>query len=117
MRIPGRLLVDRKLVAFCFAIAAAMTVSAHPGHRSVLSTDELATRATSHIGRLVDEGKLDASWKTGAELQTVEKNEHGESIEYMVVFTNPGATDPGQKTLYVFLTATGGYIAANFSGR
>lgn len=65
---------------------------------------------------LVKAGKLDASWRAikhdKAELVDGRKGK-----EWKVTFTDAAAKDKSKETLYMFFTATGNFIAANYTGQ
>ncbi|MFC3051846.1 DUF6488 family protein [Kordiimonas pumila] len=109
-------MLKKTLLSVCLLVAATFSANAHPGgHGGVIPEDEAAMIATQQITRLVDAEKLPSSWAL-SKLEKVELREDEEANEYIVVFTNPKATDPTQQTLYIFLTESGEYIAANYSG-
>ncbi len=107
----------RAALRFLVLVAFAAGASAHPGHGAAISQDEAVQRATSEIGRLVSVSKLEKSWKLEAKLETVRIHTNGDSQEWALTFSNARASDAQQRTLYVFLSDTGAYLAANFSGR
>lgn len=96
-----------------FAVAA----GAHPGHGDPISQEQAVQRATAQIDRLVSSGKIEKSWKMAATLKTAALREKGEDREWALTFVNPQASQEQQRTLYVFLSETGEYLAANFTGR
>jgi hypothetical protein len=61
---------------------------------------------------LVSIKKVEASWK-GASAKSVEQK----GTEWLVTFENPKAKDKEKTLLYVFLKASGDFVAANFTGR
>lgn len=84
-------------------------------HHNV-SAEKAGEVAKENVSRLVEEGKLHRSWLDAGDL-TVEKREYESGPEYMVVITNPGSPDSSQRTLYVFVSMRGEYLAANFTGK
>lgn len=89
----------------------------HGGHsHEPVSQDKAIEAATEAVGKLVEKGKIDASWKavkaTGAE-----KKQFNKAVEWVVTFNNPAAPDKAKQNLYVFISLTGSYITANFSGK
>lgn len=92
-------------------------LSAHPGHGEAISKDVAVQRATAEMTRLADAGKLDASWKLESTLQSAELGEKGAMKEWVVIFANEKAPKENERTLYVFLSDQGEYLAANFSGK
>jgi hypothetical protein len=105
---------------FALAILGASAVAptwAHPGHGEPVPREEAVRRADSQISRLVESGKLEKSWALEAKLQSADLRPSGGAKEWVVTFTNAGATQPDKKLLYVFLSETGEYLAANFTGK
>jgi len=93
---------------------------AGPGHdhghsHDPVSQSQAETIATESVSRLVERGKLDASWK-GVKVAKAEQKKFGDQMEWVVSFQNSNASDPSKQTLYVFLTLGGEYLAANFTG-
>lgn len=109
----------------CLLTALALSVSsAHAGpgasghsHAPVtpITAEKALATASSAVAAIVQKGKLDGSWAKIEPTQAkMKKFKHGQ--EWVVTFTNPKVTDQEKKTLYVFLSADGQYLAANFSG-
>jgi hypothetical protein len=97
--------------------ALTFVVQAHPGHGEPISREEAVQRASAQIDRLVAAGKIEKSWKVRGVLQTAELEDKGDAKEWALSFANPQASAQQQRTLYVFLSETGEYLAANFTGR
>jgi hypothetical protein len=72
-------------------------------------------KATSLVKSFVKKEKLDSSW---AEVTPTAgtKKQMKSGQEWVITFDNPKVEDKEKQTLYVFLTLTGEYIAANYSG-
>jgi hypothetical protein len=98
------------------ALACARTVHAHPGHGDEISREQAVRRATTEVERLAEHGRIDKSWPIEARLESAEIADRPSGQEWVVVFGNATAPAP-QSTLYVFLSLTGEYLAANFTGR
>lgn len=85
------------------------------GHKPA-SEAVVADCADKRKAALVQAGKLEASWQSvgpgRAELVDGKKGK-----EWKLTFTNPAATDPAKRTLYLFFSQPGNFIAANHSGR
>lgn len=103
-----------------FSPVAVMAGSGHDhGHsHSNAPVDEATAKAnaTNSVAALVESKKLESSWTSitasSAEKKTLEGN-----TEWVVVFVNNSIADTDKQTLYVFLTLTGEYIAANHTGK
>jgi hypothetical protein len=65
---------------------------------------------------LVKAGKLDASWQS-AQLDKAELVDGKKGKEWKFSFQNPAATDPAKRTLYLFFSPPGNFIAANHTGQ
>lgn len=105
------------------ALAVALTVQAVPAyahgpnssHHSV-DGERAAEVASNKVRELVDTGKLDDTWLEATKRPTVEKKEFEKGPEWVITYVNGSESDPSKKTLYVFISMTGRYIAANFTG-
>jgi len=105
------------VLAFCLAVLGSTAVMAHEGHdHEAIPKAQAVERATKEVDRLITSGKLEKSWKA-AVLQTAEIKLFGEHEEWAVTFLNAQASDAGKKTLYVFLSPGGKYLASNFTGQ
>jgi hypothetical protein len=98
------------------ALACARKLRAHPGHGDEISRDQAVQRATTEVERLAEQGKIEKSWRIEARLESAETADRSSGQEWVVVFGNAKAPAP-QSKLYVFLSLTGEYLAANFTGR
>ena len=72
--------------------------------------------AIKNVARLVKKGKIDKSWQTIGVAKS-EKKKFGKNMEWVVSFNNKNISDPEKQTLYIFLSLTGNYIAANYTGK
>jgi hypothetical protein len=96
----------------------AFTAVAGPGHdhsHDPVTQQEVERLAMKQVERLVEKDKLDKSWQS-MPVSTVEAKQFGESTEWVVAFHNRAVPDPDKRTLYVFLSMSGEYLAANFTG-
>jgi hypothetical protein len=117
-----------KTTSACLALIAAFSlslgsasVSAHPeGHGKVnipVSAEIARKLAAAQVSRLSLEGKVDKSWQNHATPQGAEVRTAKGHKEWVVTFQNTTEFDASKRTLYVFLTESGDYIAANFTGK
>ncbi len=80
-----------------------------------LSESEALKAASGVLANIVKKGKLDESWgKVNAQkiIQKTFKNEP----EWVVTFDNPKADNQDKQILYIFLSLSGHFLGANFSG-
>ena len=73
-------------------------------------------KAADIIALLVERKKLDASWASISANSIEQKTVMG-STEWVISFVNNDLEDTSKKTLYIFLTLSGDYIAANHTGQ
>lgn len=64
----------------------------------------------------VKQGTTEASW-SDIEPNSVEIIEGAKGQEWRVLFENKAASEPSKRTLYMFFTLPGNFIAANYSGK
>jgi hypothetical protein len=100
------------VLAVSLAVSGPALAHDHHDHEptSDLSEEGLKGRAADELNRLIAVKKLDATWK-GVPVKTIEKK----GTEWLVTFENAKAKD--NKVLYMFLKASGAFIAANFTGK
>lgn len=100
--------------------APAFPAFAHPGGHEedevTVGRAEAERKAKAVVGTMVTRGILDAGWNAIAPASADLKEGRTGGIEWVVVFKNPKVTDPAKQTLYVFLSASGIYLAANHTG-
>ena len=80
-----------------------------------ISEDEALKTSADIVSNVVKEGKLDESWgtvKPGKPTQKTFQNQ----LEWVVAFNNPKVEDKNKQTLYVFMSLSGQYLGANFTG-
>lgn len=72
--------------------------------------------ATLRKGMLINKGKIDKSWRS-VKVATAEKKKNGDQYEWLITYKNDQIKEATKKTLYIFISSTGDYIAANFTGK
>lgn len=110
------------LLTVALACLTGQSAWAHENHthqpaRPEIGEEQAKTRAREEVERLVSIQKLEASWKSGAELKGVEKKKVGKKWEWQATFENATVADTSKKVLYVFLKPSGEYVAANHTGK
>ena len=65
---------------------------------------------------LIKGGKIDATWKSAAQ-DKLELVDGKKGKEWKVSFKDGAAKDKSKEALYMFFTASGNFIAANFTGQ
>lgn len=105
-------------IILSFFSITAMAGSGHDhGHFNVpVNMSTARTNATNIVKSLIKRNKLDKSWGSITS-SLVEKKTYEGKQEWEVTFVNDKTIDPAKKTLYVFLTLGGDYIAANHTGK
>ena len=87
----------------------------HDHHHSPITNEQAAVKATKHVQKLVQNGKLNSSW-SGVTSKSVEEKSYGHGPEWVIIFENKYIEDPKKQKLYVFYTINGKYLASNFTG-
>lgn len=86
-------------------------------HGKKVATEETVTNcAAERKELLIKQSKIDVSWKM-IKQDKVELVEGEKGKEWLVTFTNPATADKTKERLYLFFTATGNFIAVNFTGK
>lgn len=86
------------------------------GHSHEPVTQQQAEKSASRmIAAMVRRGRIDMSW-VDVPVQASEKKSFNGRPEWVVTFTNEAITDSEKRTLYIFLTLTGEFVAANYTG-
>jgi Family of unknown function (DUF6488) len=65
---------------------------------------------------LIVSGKIDKSWQA-IKPASFEQVDDQRGKEWKVTFKDPAAADKAKENLYMFFTAQGNFIAANFTGK
>ena len=113
-----------RIQALVFTLALSLfsfTALAGAGHdhshsNAPISQDEAKVIATKAVASLVEKSKIEKSWQSVKAAQ-VEKKTFKGNPEWVVTFNNSEVSDPTKRTLYVFLTLGGEFIAANHTGK
>jgi hypothetical protein len=104
------------LTLFLFPLSAIAGSGHDHGHSHAPATQSQAEKVASDIVlQLAEKSKIDASWKS-VNIEKSLKKKFGNSLEWVVSFKNDKITDPAKQTLYIFLTLSGEYLAANYTG-
>jgi hypothetical protein len=105
------------ICALAFVPPTAWAHGSNSGHsHKPLSRSQAVDAAKRIVKKMTNDRAVDASW-TGATVAGAEKKVRDERAEWVVTLTNSKIADAEKRTLYVFMTETGDYIAANHSGR
>jgi hypothetical protein len=112
------------LTSFCATAALSFSIPALAGegddchfHGKQAATQETVSAcAVKRQKALIISGKIDKSWQAIAPA-SFEQVDGKRGKEWKVTFKDPAAADRTKDTLYMFFTAQGNFIAANFSGK
>ena len=88
----------------------------HSHSHDLVNEDQAKKVASKNVARLAKKGKIDKSW-TSVKPSSAEQKKFGKNVEWVVVFNNKNIKDSQKQTLYVFVSLSGKYIAANHSGK
>lgn len=86
-------------------------------HGKTIATEEVVINcAVERKELLIKQSKIDPSWKA-IEQDKNELVDGKKGKEWLITFTNPTVDDKMKEKLYIFFTAPGNFIAANFTGK
>jgi len=116
--------MKKLLVATLLALAPLFpfAASADPGGSCHFHGSKPAAEATVvkcadlRKATLTNAGKLEKSWGA-VKHDSISLVDGKKGKEWRVIYKNPGISDDAKKTLYMFFTAPGNFIAANFTGQ
>ena len=74
--------------------------------------EQIASRVVS---TLISNGVIENSWDNIKVYKSEQKIFDG-GPEWVVSYTNQAVSDPEKRTLYIFMTLAGEYLAANYTG-
>jgi hypothetical protein len=106
------------LLALAVTFAAATPAGAHPDHDMYMQENPrlMALGSASYVvEQMVEREAIPESWR-GIEPSSALLRQRNGATEWVVTFRNEAIANPNQRTLYVMLTQTGVYIAANYTG-
>jgi len=108
----------KKIAAILIALSVVFFSSAslgHSGHgHDPINASKAISKAKSVVLKLVNKGTLDLTWKD-AKSYDVKKKKSSKAEEWLITVKN--ANTSKNTTLYVFLSLSGEYLAANFTGK
>lgn len=100
-----------------FSITAIAGSGHDHGHsHSPVNQATAKAKATKTIASLVKQKTIAESWSS-IPAKAVEKKTFNGKQEWVVSFVNEKVTDTEKRQLYIFLTLSGEYIAANYTGK
>ena len=99
-----------------YAMAGSGHDHGHSHSHTQVTQATAAGNAEKIVAALVNRNTLDKSW-TALPVSTVEEKNFKGNSEWVAVFINDTITDADKRTLYVFMTLGGEYIAANYTGK
>ncbi len=108
-----------RLLAAAMLLALLSTpVFAGAGHdhaHEPISQEKAGELAAKNLETLVEKGKIDKSW-SGKPVSGVEKKTFSKGPEWVVTFKNEELADESKRTLYMFYSLDGHYLATNYTG-
>ncbi|WP_455212482.1 DUF6488 family protein [Kaarinaea lacus] len=114
-------IIQKSINLFVAAMLLAMLsapVFAGAGHdhaHEPISKEKAGELASKNLEKLVEKGKIDKSW-SGKPVNSVEKKSFSKGPEWVVTFKNESLADASKRTLYMFYTLDGHYLATNYTG-
>ena len=115
MKILATTLVLSSLLFGVPAIAGSGHDHGHSHAPAPVNKEIAEINAGKVVNSLIASGKIDNSWSLLTASSSEKKNFNGQS-EWVVIYVNKEIADAAKQKLYVFLTLSGEYIAANHTG-
>lgn len=88
----------------------------HSHHHAPVSEEKIKEKALSMVDSFVKKNVIDKSWAS-SKIDTMEKKVVHGNEEWIIILKNTTLKDKTKEKLYVFLTLSGRYIAANHTGK
>ncbi len=108
------------ILGFTLTIFSMMAVAGgghnHGHSHSPVNQKAANAIATKIIASFIKQKTLDKSWASTT-VSSSEKKTFNSKQEWVVSFINEKVSDAEKRKLYVFLTLSGDYIAANYTGK
>ena len=98
------------------AIAGSDHDHGHSHSNTPVTQATAVVNAEKIVAALAEKNTLDKSW-AAIPVSTVEERSIKGNSEWVAIFINNTITDADKRTLYVFMTLGGEYIAANYTGK
>lgn len=100
-----------------FLMFNAVDATAGGGHyHGPVSKEQAERTAKNVVSSLVRQNNLDQSWAQSP-MKSIERIKLKGDLVWRAIFANKLITTPGEQNLNVFLTLTGGFITANYTGK
>lgn len=104
------------LVLTLFSGATIAGANHDHGHSHDPVTQPQAEQAADRVVAALMKNKVIGESWSEIPVKNAEKKEFDGNMEWVVSYYNESISDPEKRTLYIFLTLTGEYIAANYTG-
>lgn len=106
-----------KTLVFVFLSAFGINAMAGGNHsHAPVGEEKASTMATQLVNNLVQQNVIVKSW-SNVEIVEIEQKEFNGNMEWVSSFYNPEVADKSKQTLYIFMTLSGEYLAANYTGK
>ena len=87
----------------------------HGAPREPVSQQQAEQTANQIVATFVGKGTIEKSW-SNTKVEKAEQKQFGDSLEWVIIYKNETVSDPEKRTLYVFMTLGGEFVAANYTG-
>ena len=110
------------ILSFTLALFSTLTIAGgshdhgHGHSHEPVNQATANSKATKIIANFIKQKVLNKSW-AGTTVSSSEKKIFNGEQEWVVSFINKKVEDAKKRKLYVFLTLSGDYIAANYTGK
>ena len=87
----------------------------HHSYTTPVNKTVAKEKAFEVVNSFIKKNVIDKSWSSSS-MDTAEKKVINKNEEWVVIFINKKIKDKKKEKIYVFLTPSGKYIAANYTG-
>ncbi|MDE1460875.1 DUF6488 family protein [Spartinivicinus poritis] len=110
--------IVRLMSVALLSVVLAGPVNAHSNHgvAAPISETQVSERAEAVKQQLISSKQVAESWKNVKNGSISQQDAQGGKL-WVVKYDNPQATDPANKSLYVFIDELGNIITANYTGK
>lgn len=108
------------ILSFTLALVSTLAIAGgghgHGHSHEPVNQATANSKATRIISNFIKQKTLNKGW-AGTTVSSSEKKTFNGKQEWVVSFVNEKVEDTKKRKLYVFLTLSGDYIAANYTGK
>lgn len=107
------------ILTFVLTLFSSVTLAGeghdHGTPREPVTQQQAEQTASKIVATFVGKGVIEKSW-SASKVEKAEQKQFSDNLEWVVSYKNETVSDPEKRTLYIFMTLAGEYLAANYTG-